>query len=379
MIYLDYAATSPMSEEALYAFTETAKIYYGNTSSLHDGGTQAEELVQLARKELAKLLNGKPEGLYFTSGGSEGNFLALTSLAYGNQQRGKHILTSPLEHSSVKQVLTFLKEDGFEITELPVDETGQISLKSLEQAIRKDTILATIAHGNSEIGITQNLMELGQLLKKREIIFHSDCVQTFGKVPLRLAELPVDAISLSAHKIHGPKGVGAVYISPEITLQPLLKGVTHEKGFRQGTLNTPGIVSFVTAASNQASHMIKWKTHVEELKVHFSTLVNDMKSLIFESQASTLPHFMPIRLKGIEGQYVMLELNRKKIAVSTGSACKAGQQEPSAALLAIGRSTEEAHELVRITLGTTTTKAEIEALASAIHALSEQYYYQTRS
>ncbi|MDN4072744.1 IscS subfamily cysteine desulfurase [Fictibacillus terranigra] len=380
MIYLDYAATTPMSEEALFAFTETARMYYGNPSSLHDDGTQAAELVNLARAELAHMIGGRCEGLYFTSGGSDGNFFALTSLALGNRERGNHIITSPLEHGSVQQALSFLEEDGFEITVLPIDPNGRINVDDLQRAIRKETILVTIAHGNSEIGVIQPLSEIGALLKEKNIIFHSDCVQTFGKIPLHAGEMNIGALTISAHKIHGPKGVGAVYISPDFSWKPLLSNGTHERGFRPGTVNTPGIVSFITAASNQVNHMVEWNTNVQELRNYFLSLTDEDEHLIVEGHSrTTLPHFLAIRLKGIEGQYVMLELNRYKIAVSTGSACKAGQQEPSKALLAMGRSADEAHELVRITLGKETTKAEIQALTKAIHVLTKRYYDQTGS
>ncbi|MCQ6266420.1 IscS subfamily cysteine desulfurase [Fictibacillus sp. WQ 8-8] len=380
MIYLDYAATTPISEEALYAFTETAKMYFGNTSSLHDQGSQAADLVNLARAELAGMIGCNSEGIYFTGGGSDGNFLALTSLAFGNKEKGNHIITSPLEHGSVQQALAFLENEGFEITVLPVDQNGRIALNDLRSAIRKETILATITHGNSEIGVIQPLGEIGALLKEENVIFHSDCVQTFGKIPLHAVEMNIGALTVSSHKIHGPKGVGAVYISPTLTWQPLLKNGTHEKGFRPGTINTPGIVSFITAASNHVTRMVEWKTNVEELKNYFLSLTEEDECLIIEGDShTTLPHFLAIRLKGIEGQYVMLELNRQKIAVSTGSACKAGKQEPSKTLLAMGRSADEAHELVRITLGKETTKEEIKALAAAIHDLTQRFYYQTGS
>ncbi|MDN4526248.1 IscS subfamily cysteine desulfurase [Fictibacillus fluitans] len=379
MIYLDYAATTPMSAEAMQAYTETAGMYYANTSSLHDPGTDASDLVNLARAELARMLSCQKDGIYFTGGGSDGNFLALTSLAHGSREKGSHILTSPMEHSSVMNTLAFLENDGFEVTVIPVDSNGQITEEALRQSVRSNTIMASIAHSNSEIGITQNLKMIGSVLKEHQIIFHSDCVQTFGKLPVDAREMNLGALTVSAHKIHGPKGMGAAYISPHLSIKPLLAGVTHEQGFRQGTVNTPGIVSFLAAASNQWDHMIKWNTHVNDLILHFLSLTGGLDQMVVERNESTLPHFLPIRLLGMEGQYAMLELNRRQIAVSTGSACKAGQQEPSKALMAIGRSADQAHELVRITLGRETTREEITALAEAINELAKRFYEQTGS
>ncbi|WHY70706.1 IscS subfamily cysteine desulfurase [Fictibacillus enclensis] len=379
MIYLDYAATTPMSPEAIHAYAETAGSYYANTSSLHDPGTDASDLINLARVELARMLSCQKDGIYFTGGGSDGNFLALTSLARGNWEKGNHILTSPMEHSSVMNTLSFLENEGFEVTVVPVDSYGQITEEALRQSIKDNTILATISHGNSEIGITQNLKMIGNILKEHGIMFHSDCVQTFGKLPVQAEEMNLDALTVSAHKIHGPKGMGAVYISPQLSIKPLLTGVTHERGFRQGTVNTPGVISFLAAASNQWNHMIEWNTHVDDLISQFLSLTSGLVQMVVERTASTLPHFLPIRLEGMEGQYAMLELNRRKIAVSTGSACKAGQQEPSKALMAIGRTADQAHELVRITLGRETTREEITTLAKALQELAERFYEQTGS
>ncbi|MGC4375829.1 IscS subfamily cysteine desulfurase [Fictibacillus sp. Mic-4] len=375
MIYLDYAATTPMSEEALNAYTQTAKNFFGNTESLHNIGTKAHDLVEYARRELAGCFGGTSEGITFTSGGSEGNFLAITSLVRGYQHKGRHIISTHLEHSSVKHTLGYLQDQGFDVTYINVGSDGRVSLSEVRKHLREDSILVTIHHGNSEIGTIQPLEEIGRFLKEQGILFHSDCVQTFGKIPLDVRKMNLDAITLSAHKIYGPKGVGALYISPERSSRPFLSGVTHEKGMRPGTLNTPGIVSFVTAAQSMVAKMKEWQTHVEKLRSYFLSRIMDRDELFFYEGHNdySLPHYIPIRIIGMEGQLAMLELNRRQIAVSTGSACQVGKQNPSPSLLAIGRTPDEARELIRMTLGWQTTKEDIEVVTQAFQDIAQSY------
>ncbi|EIT85327.1 cysteine desulfurase [Fictibacillus macauensis ZFHKF-1] len=378
MIYLDYAATTHMSQEALDAYYETASNYYGNTASLHEIGTVAQDLLQMARSTLARAIGDFDDTVYFTGGGSEANYLALTSLAFGQQSKGKHIVTSPHEHHSVKQTLAYLESVGFEISMIPIDEAGQITPETLTSVLRPDTILATIAHGSSELGIIQPLEVLGPLLSTHGVLLHADCVQTFGKLPIDVSTMNITALSLSAHKVHGPKGVGALYLNPKVKATPLLQGSTHEGGVRHGTVNTPGAVSFATAASNVIQGMVKWKDHVEGLKELFLCETAHLKGMVVEGTPhTTLPHYVPLRFKGIEGQYMMLELNRRGIAVSTGSACKAGYHTPPASLLALGRSVSEAHELLRVTFGLATTADDIRQLCTALSHISEHYYTLT--
>lgn len=242
MIYLDYAATTPMSAEALQTYTKAASQYFGNEQSLHDIGGTVSSLLQVCRKTFAEMIGGKEQGIFFTSGGSESNYLAIQSLL--NAQNKKHIITTPMEHASIRSYFQSLQSKGYTITEIPVDKNGLIRLIDLEEAITEDTVLASIQHGNSEIGTVQNIAEIGALLKKYNVLFHSDCVQTFGKLPIHVFEMGIDSLSVSAHKIYGPKGVGACYINPQVRWTQIFPGTSHEKGFRPGTVNVPGIAAF---------------------------------------------------------------------------------------------------------------------------------------
>ena len=356
MIYLDYAASTPMSDTALHAYTQSAKKFFANTESAHNSGTDAAHLLENARCSIASLINGHPHGVYFTSGGTEANVLALQSIIKPFSKG--HIITSSAEHSSILNTISQLKNAGYEVTYLSYNECGQVSVERILEAIREDTILVSLAFGNSEIGTLQPLKKIGKELAKRHILFHTDAVQAFGKVKLDVSEMHLSALSLSSHKVYGPKGVGACYISPSISWNQVLPGTVHENGFRPGTLNVPGIFSFAAAAEEAVNQMNTVQKNLINLRAH---LVNQLShpNIVIEGEQG-LPHIIGIRIKGLEGQYVMLELNRKGIAVSTGSACSIGQQQPSKTLLAMGRTNDEARELVRISLGRDTTLQEIE-------------------
>ncbi len=374
LIYLDYAATTPLSESAVNAFVQTSKMYFQNTESLHEGGQAARDLLEHARCSLAELLNKESEGIYFTGGGSDGNFLAITSLANGANYKGKHIISSNVEHPSIDYVLRFLEESGYEITRIPIQKNGKISIHTLLSSIRPDTILVTIQHVNSETGIVQDIKEIGEHLKNRGVLFHSDCVQSFGKWEKDyFHSLNIDAFTMSAHKINGPKGTGAVYVSPSIHIAPLLSEVTHERGFRAGTVDLPSIVAFVTAAE-EAFHLQQDRyLHAIDMRKQLKSSILKDRNIIFEDNDDSSPFIIPIRAKGMEGQIVMQELDRLKIAVSTGSACKNGQQAPSKTLLAIGRTESEAHELVRISTSHQTTSAEIALLGKALIEITNTF------
>ncbi|MBN3556297.1 IscS subfamily cysteine desulfurase [Fictibacillus nanhaiensis] len=367
MIYLDNAATTPLSDSALNAFAQTSKTYFQNTESLHEGGLAARDLLEHARRSLAESLGKESEGIYFTGGGSDGNFLAITSLAHGANDKGKHIISSNIEHPSVDYALRFLENNGYEITRIPVQKNGKVSINTLLSSIRPDTTLVTIQHVNSETGIVQNIKEISERLKEHDVLFHSDCVQSFGKWDNRyFRSMSIDAFTMSAHKIHGPKGTGAVYISPSVHIAPLLSEVTHERGFRAGTVDLPSIVAFVTAAEEAFHLQHKHYQHAVDMRKQFISSILTDKSIVFEGHDDSSPFIIPIRVKGMEGQIVMQELDRLKIAVSTGSACKNGQQAPSKTLLALGRTESEAHELVRISTSHQTTSKEIVLLGKAL-------------
>lgn len=379
MIYLDYAATTPMSEEALQTYMRAATQYFGNEQSLHDIGGTASSLLQVCRKTFAEMIGGKEQGVFFTSGGSESNYLAIQSLL--NAKSGKHIVTTPMEHASIRSYFQSLKTKGYTITEIPVNKGGLIDLIDLEAAITEDTVLASIQHGNSEIGTVQNIAEIGVLLKKHNVLFHTDCVQTFGKLPIHVFEMGIDSLSVSAHKIYGPKGVGACYINPQVRWEQIFPGTSHEKGFRPGTVNVPGIAAFLTAAENILNNQMEENLRFKGLRSYF---LEQLQTLPLEIEVeghstSCLPHIIGVTIKGIEGQYTMLECNRRGIAISTGSACQVGEQEPSKTMLAIGKTYEEAKQYVRFSFGQQTTKDQIDTTIHALHTIGNQFYRGVKS
>lgn len=376
MIYLDYAATTPISQKALQVYNQVAQDYFANASSLHDLGTEANELLQACREQLARFINGEERGIYFTSGGSESNYLALRSLAKANRHKGKHIITTSVEHPSLLNSCKTLVEEGYELSILPVNQYGQVELRDLIATIRKDTILVSICHANSETGTIQPLEQIGAFLKEQGIIFHSDCVQSFGKIPIDVKKYQLDSISISGHKVYGPKGVGAVYISPHVRWQAVIPGSSHERGFRPGTLNVPGIASFVAASDEVMATMEREAERALQLKEKLVQALKDIfPNLVVEGHPEErLPHHLGFRIPGMDGQYALLELNRLGIAISSGSACQVGLKQPSPTLLAMGRSQEEAYQFIRLTLGRPTTETEINQTIHAFRALAKQYF-----
>lgn len=365
MIYLDYAATTPISDESLDVFNRVSKSFFGNPNSLHDIGSRAAQLLETCRQELADLLNCSPKGIYFTSGGSESNIRALSSLIDAHKEKGNHLITTVSEHSSVTNFFNQMETIGFDVTYLPLDKHGQIRFEDVKGAIRKTTILASIHYGNGEIGTLQPIKLIGNLLHKHQILFHCDAVQTFGKVPINLKTINLDSLSISSHKLYGPKGVGAVYMNPNVKWNPQMPNTTHEKGFRPGTVNVPGIAAFVTSAKAVCNDRIEEQKRMESLRNGLIDKLNNIRASVYVEGHPTdhLPHILGIRIEGIEGQYLMLECNRHDIAISTGSACQVGTQKPSRTLKALGRSDSEARQFIRLSFGKHTTAEDISQTA----------------
>jgi cysteine desulfurase len=371
---MDYAAATPMSDAAINAFVHVSKAFYQNTESLHDEGLKAKELLEHARDSFAKMVNRKSSGIYFTSGGSDGNFLAITSLARGLQKKGKHIITSAIEHPSVDYTLHYLERNGFDITRIPVDIQGKVLIEEVKRRVRPDTILATIQHVNSETGVTQDIGSLGELFAAHKVAFHSDCVQSFTKFDAeQFNSTLLDAFTVSSHKLHGPKGTGAVYINPKIHISPLLTDVSHERGFKAGTVDLPSIVSFVTAAEESMQLQENTYSRITQMRKQFISLILGNSDITFEGSLEGSPFILPFRIKGIEGQLVMQELNRRNIAVSTGSACKNGQQSPSKTLIAMNRTPSEAHGLVRVSLSRLSSLEEIITLCEELTDITKYF------
>ncbi|MFA5406348.1 MAG: cysteine desulfurase family protein [Candidatus Nanoarchaeia archaeon] len=356
-IYFDNGATTMTDPLVVKAMTPYFTIDYGNPSSLHSFGTKAREAVELSRKVIATKINAKPQEIIFTSGGTESDNLAIKGIA-GLKGKG-HIITSNIEHPAVLNTCKKLETKGFKVTYLKVDNEGLINPIEVEKAIRPDTILVTIMHANNEIGTIQPIKEIHQICLKNKIPFHTDAVQSFTKTPLSACN--ADLISLSAHKIHGPKGVGALFVREGLKLERQNDGGSHEQGFRAGTENTPSIVGFAKAVE------LTNNEGLTELRDYIiNELLNIPNSILNGSKNKRLCNNINITFKGVEGESLLLHLDAKGIAVSTGSACSSHSLKPSHVLTAIGLKPEESHGSIRITISRFTTKEEIDYLIKSL-------------
>jgi cysteine desulfurase len=377
--YFDYAATTPLDPEAGDAYIKASTEFFGNTGSLHDIGSEAQNLLENCRQEMASLIGSPKEGIYFTSGGSESNFLAIQALLSVKKKKGSHIISSIAEHSSIRSTLEKLSLEGYEITLLPFNEKGQIEMESIKNATRDDTILITIQHGNSEIGTLQPIREIGAWCRSNEILFHSDCVHTFGKLELKEVTEHVNSLSFSAHKFYGPKGIGVVYMDPKLRWEPYYPGATHENRFRPGTVNLPAIVAMTVAAQKCSAHLSEQYLHAQQLRERLLLALEEIKDDISVYQADgmqQIPHTLGLRLHGIEGQWVMLESNRLGFAISTGSACQTGLTEPSKTMVSMNVPNKKAKEFIRVSFGRQTTAKEVEQLANTFIKIVKGYNHK---
>ncbi|MGW8959233.1 IscS subfamily cysteine desulfurase [Paenibacillus sp. NPDC055715] len=377
MIYLDYAASTPMCDEALNMYNTLNKEMFGNASSLHDAGGQAAYALDYSRQRIANMIGGQKEGVYFTTGGTESNMLAVQSILNGLPQHKKHWIMSALEHHSMYNLATLLERQGYELTIVQPDKEGRITRDILLPHLREDTGLVSVQHANSETGLIQDLAGFSTLLRDRGILLHSDAVQTFGNIPIDVATMGVDALSVSSHKVYGPKGVGAVYLKPGTPWRPVYPDTLHENGFRPGTVNVPGIAAFVAAAEMMTEQMKLHQERYAALRQYFFTKIQERSiPLRLAAQENNkidrLSHILGCFFHGYEGQYVMLECNRSGVCISTGSACAAGHHEPSPALQALGASGREALQFIRISFGKTTTTGDLDVLVDILTDLTSR-------
>jgi cysteine desulfurase len=366
-IYLDHSATTPLDRRVFEEMKPYFSLKFGNASSLHSFGREASEAVERARERVAKALNCSPSEVYFTSGGTEADNWALKGVAYANRKKGKHIITSSIEHHAVLHVCEYLERNGFEVTYLPVDRYGMVRVEDVERAIRKDTVLISVMHANNEIGTVEPLEEIGKIAREKGVYFHTDGVQSFCKIPTDVNKLNVDLFSISAHKLYGPKGVGALFIRSGVRIEPLLHGGGHERGMRSGTENTPGIVGLGAAAE---LGMRRMKQDTEKLIFLRDRLIKGVlkvqDSWLNGHPKRRLPNNAHFCFRLIEGEALILRLDERGIAASTGSACSSKSLEPSHVLLRIGLKHEEAHGSLRLTLGRENTKEEIDYVVKVI-------------
>ncbi|WP_153723546.1 IscS subfamily cysteine desulfurase [Sporosarcina cascadiensis] len=374
MHYFDYAATTPLDPDAADVYTETSRTHFGNTTSLHDAGGIAQNVLGHCRQRLAELLGVHTEGIYFTSGGTESNSLALISLAQSARRKGNHLILPAAEHPSVHSAAAYLEEQGFQITLVPYNAEGFLDIKKLNEAITDQTIIVSVQHCNPEIGTIQPIRKISDAVRPKGILLHSDCVQSFGKLPIREITPYLDSLSLSSHKIYGPKGVGALYIAPRLRIVPLFPGAVHEKGLRGGTVNVPGIAAFVTAAEIAECHDDAARYRL--LRNTFFQLLAPYPELFTfygtHHKTKQLPQIIGLRVKRSEGQFIMLELNRRGFAVSTGSACKVGQQHSSMTMSAMQIPHDEAKGFLRISFGRSSTLETVEQLAGCLVEIAKE-------
>ncbi|WP_336078683.1 IscS subfamily cysteine desulfurase [Paenibacillus sp. 203] len=377
MIYLDYAASTPMCGEALNMYNVLNKEMFGNASSLHDAGGQAAYTLDYSRQRIANMISGQKEGIYFTTGGTESNMLVVQSILNGLPQHKKHWIMSALEHHSMYNLATLLERQGYELTIVQPDREGRMTRETLLPHLREDTGLVSVQHANSETGLVQDLAALSPLLRERGILLHSDAVQTFGNIRVDVESMEVDALSVSSHKVYGPKGVGAAYLKPGTPWRPVYPDTLHENGFRPGTVNVPGIAAFVAAAEMMTEQMESHQERYTTLRRHFITKIQErsipLRWAVQESEnKAVLHHIVGCFFHGYEGQYVMLECNRKGVCISTGSACAAGHHDPSPALQALGASGREALQFIRVSFGRTTTIEELNVLVDILTDLTHR-------
>ncbi|MDF0594046.1 cysteine desulfurase NifS [Methanotrichaceae archaeon M04Ac] len=367
-IYMDHAATTPLAPEVLEAMIPYFSQRYGNPSSLHSFGREAREAVEEARAEVAALLNAEPSEIYFTSGGTESDNLAIKGIARRNRKKGRHIITSSIEHPAVLEVCRSLTREGFEVTYLPVTREGLVEVGAVEEAVCEDTILISIMHANNEIGTIQPLEEIGKLAREKEIYFHTDGVQTAGKIPVDVRSLGIDAFSISAHKLYGPKGAGALFIRKGVRIESIQQGGGHERGMRSGTENVPGIAGLGAAARIAKENMAEESERMRSLRDRMSgwVLKNIEGSWLNGHPDKRLPSNLNFSFRYIEGESLLLHLDALGIAASTGSACSSKKLAASHVLSAIGLSPVDSHGSLRITLGMSNTEEDVDYACRAI-------------
>ena len=367
-IYLDYAATTPIHPDVLRAMLPYFTDAFGNPSSIYSYGQEAKGAIGEARAKVADLIGARDEEIVFTSGGTEADNFAIKGVAFANENRGDHIITSSIEHHAVIETCKFLERRGFSVTYLPVDEYGMVNPIDVKRAINDKTILISVMHANNEMGTIEPIAEIGKIAKEAGVYFHTDAVQTVGHIPVDVNELGVDLLSMSAHKLYGPKGVGALYIRKGTRLLSFVHGGEQERKRRASTENVPGIVGFGEAAELAQKEMgeeEKWLSCLRDKLVQ-GLLERIDHTRLNGHPLKRLPNSVNISVDFVEGESMLLNLDLEGICASTGSACSSGSLEPSHVLLAMGLHHEQAHGSLRFTLGKWTTEEEIERVLETL-------------
>jgi len=365
-IYLDHAATSPMHPEVIETMVNHMRDVFGNPSSIHSFGRESRHVLDVARQKIASAIHAKPTEIIFTSGGTEADNLAIMGTAFANKHKGKHIITTTVEHHAVLHTCHFLEKQGFEVTYLPVDVHGRISIKQVEEALTDETILVTVMFGNNEVGSIQPIAEIAELLKSHHAVFHSDAVQAFGILPIDVTTIGVDLLSVSAHKINGPKGVGFLYQREGIKLIPHLYGGEQERKRRAGTENVAGVVGLSQAVVLTQADLEKRQQLYRKLQHTFLTVLdkNEIEYHVNSTASDSLPHILNISFTGTNVEAMLVNLDLAGVAVSSGSACTAGSIDPSHVLVAMfGKESERIQSSIRFSFGLGNTVEQVEHAA----------------
>lgn len=373
-VYFDHSATTPVDPEVAKLMMEYMVDKFGNPSSIHGFGREARKAVDEAREKVAALIGATSNEIFFTSGGTESDNLALKGVAYANKKKGNHIITSSIEHHAILHTCEYLEKQGFTVTYLPVDEHGMVRIDDVKNAITDKTILISVMFANNEVGTIQPIKEIGQLAREKGIYFHTDAVQATGNYPIDVTELNIDLLTMSGHKFYGPKGIGALYIRRGVRVEEIQHGGAHERNMRAGTENVPGIVGLGKAAEIAKNEMEQRIAHVKTLR-----------DKIIEQVTQKIPHVKlnghpTMRMPGsvnfsfhfVEGESLLLNLDLKGIGASSGSACTSGSLDPSHVLLAMGLTHEVAHGSLRLTLGRGNTDADVDYLLEVLPEIIER-------
>ncbi len=371
-IYADHAATTPVRKEVVEAMIPYFTEKFGNASSIHQFGKEAKDALERSRETIAKTIGAKPEEVIFTSGGTEADNMAIKEIAFMNREKGNHIITSSIEHHAISHTCEFLEKMGFKVTYLPVDKFGIVNPADVEKSITKQTILVTIMHANNEVGTIEPIAEIGKICRKKGIYFHTDAVQTYGKIPIDVNKMNIDLLSTSAHKLYGPKGVGFLYVRKGTKISQLIHGGGHEFDLRSGTENIPGIVGFAKAAEIAMKNMDKESKHEIKLRDRIIAEILEIPNTRLNGHPSLrLPGNAHFSFSGIEGESLILHLDMNGVAASTGSACSTKSLKPSHVLTAIGLSPVQAHGSLRLTLGKDNTDEDINHIIKSVKDIVE--------
>lgn len=374
LVYLDHSATTPVRPEVLAAMLPYFANKFGNASSVHRWGYEARQAINDAREKVASLIEASPNEILFTSGGTESDNLAIRGVAHSRKAKGKHLITSQIEHHAVLHTFEALQKEGFEVTFVPCDKYGLIDPDDIKRVIRKDTILISIMHGQNEVGTIEPIKDIGAIAREHGVLFHTDAVQSAGKVPIDVRDMNIDLLTVSSHKIYGPKGVGALYVRKGVRLVPQITGGAHERRMRAGTENVPGIVGFGEACRLAKADLPEESQRLANLRDKLiQGILDKIPDVVLNGHPTLrLPHNVNVSVKYLEGESILLNLDRMGVAASSGSACTSGSLEPSHVLLAMGLSHETAHGSLRFTLGRSNTEEDIDYVLEVLPPIVEK-------